>query len=116
MEICLKRVYEPNSSEDGRRILVDRVWPRGISKDGLNAERWMPEVAPSTGLRRWFAHDPERWEEFKARYFTELDANPEPVGQLLELVRASRVTLLYSAKDQVHNQAAALRDYLLRLS
>lgn len=111
MDLQLKRAYEPAEASDGRRILVDRVWPRGVSKDKLKA-LWLKDIAPSTALRTWFGHRPERWEEFRRRYFAELDANPEAVAELRGHLRAGRVTLLYGARDETHNQAVALRDYL----
>ncbi len=111
--IALKRVYDPAGPEDGSRVLVDRVWPRGVSREALAAELWLREAAPSTELRRWFNHDPERWLEFRHRYWAELDDRPETVRQLLALAADRGLTLLYSARDREHNQAAALRDYLL---
>ncbi|KPL82294.1 uroporphyrin-III methyltransferase [Thermanaerothrix daxensis] len=114
MEIRVKRVYAPATAEDGVRILVDRVWPRGMTREALHADLWLKEVAPSTALRQWFGHAPARWEAFKNRYFAELDANPQPVEHLLALAREQRVTLLFAARDEAHNQAVALREYLLR--
>ena len=111
--IRLKRVYDPAAPEDGSRVLVDRVWPRGVAREALAAELWLREAAPSTELRRWFNHDPERWVEFQRRYRAELDDRPETVDQLLALAATRPLTLLYSARDRDHNQAAALRDYLL---
>ena len=113
LRIGLKRVYDPADPEDGSRVLVDRVWPRGIRREALAAELWLPEAAPSTELRRWFNHDPERWLEFRHRYWAELDDRSETVHQLLALAAVRGLTLLYSARDREHNQAAALRDYLL---
>ena len=113
LRIGLKRVYDPADPEDGSRVLVDRVWPRGIRREALAAELWLREAAPSTELRRWFNHDPERWLEFRHRYWAELDDRPETVRQLLALAADRGLTLLYSARDREHNQAAALRDYLL---
>lgn len=112
MGIFIKRVYEP-VGEDGARILVDRLWPRGVSKGELRA-LWLKEVAPSAALRTWFGHDPENWLEFKARYFVELDSHPQEVEKIVALIREGPVTLLYSARDKDHNQAAALREYLER--
>lgn len=94
------------------RVLVDRVWPRGVSKQKAALTLWLKEIAPSTGLRQWFGHDPARWAEFRRRYHAELDANPEPVAQLKDLLRSDHVTLLYGAKDTQHNQALALAEYL----
>jgi len=110
--IRIKRVYEPAESNDGARILVDRLWPRGIAKEALRLDSWNKDVAPSNDLRKWFSHDPARWNEFKRRYFAELDTNPSAWSSLAELVRSGDVTLLYSAKDEGYNNAAALRDYL----
>ncbi len=110
-----KRVYDPVSNDDGFRVLVDRVWPRGVSKPRARADLWLPSVAPSTELRKWFAHDPQKWPEFKRRYFDELDAIPGDLDPLLSAARQGRVTLLYSARDPRHNQAAALGEYLDRL-
>jgi len=112
LDIRTKRVYEPPSPEDGFRVLVDRVWPRGMSKAQVKAALWLKEVAPSTTLRKWFAHDPSKWDEFKKRYFLELDAKPEAVTQLLKKAEKGRLTLLFSARDIEHNQAVALKEYL----
>lgn len=113
VDIQVKRVYEPAGPEDGLRVLVDRIWPRGMTKEQVGADQWLKEVAPSTALRKWSGHDPARWDEFKRRYFAELDANPQPVTALLGQVARGRLTLLYSARDLQHNQAVALREYLL---
>jgi uncharacterized protein YeaO (DUF488 family) len=113
MQIQVKRVYAPRTPEDGLRVLVDRVWPRGLTREAVHADLWLKEVAPSSALRQWFGHDPTRWESFKARYFAELDANPQPVERLLALAQAQTVTLLFAARDEQHNQAVALREYLL---
>jgi uncharacterized protein YeaO (DUF488 family) len=111
-DLKVKRVYEPPSPEDGARVLVDRVWPRGVKKEGAQLRLWLREAAPSTGLRRWYGHDPARFEEFRRRYRAELEANPGPVGRLLDLLRAGRLTLLYGARDETHNQARVLAEYL----
>lgn len=108
-----KRAYDPPSQADGARILVDRVWPRGVSKEDLNADLWLKEAAPSTELRRWFGHDRERWHEFRRRYFNELDEAAEAVDAIRRRLRRQDVTLLFSARDTEHNQAEALRDYLM---
>lgn len=109
--IKIKRVYDPVDPGDGVRVLVDRLWPRGVSKDKVDL--WLRDVAPSDELRRWFNHDPNKWEEFKRRYFQELDGNPK-VEELLELIRRGRdVTLLYAAKSP-YNNAVALKEYLER--
>ena len=113
MEIRTKRAYEPPDPRDGFRVLVDRLWPRGLTKGELRADLWLQDVAPSTALRKWFAHDSSRWEEFKRRYFAELDSHPESVQILLEAAAKGTLTLLFSARDTEHNQAVALKEYLL---
>ncbi len=113
IDIRLKRVYEPASPEDGFRVLVDRLWPRGLSAEKVQAGLWMKEVAPSDELRRLFHHDLARWTEFRERYFAELDANPEPVQKLLQYAALGRLTLLFAARDVEVNQAVVLREYLL---
>lgn len=110
--IQVKRVYDPAGPRDGRRFLVERLWPRGIKKDALAADAWMKEVAPSTRLRTWFGHRPERWEEFQRRYREELDAQPETWMPLIRAAEQGSITLLYSARDTLRNAAVALRDYL----
>ena len=111
----VKRIYDEASRRDGLRVLVDRVWPRGVSKSAARIDHWMKDVAPSTALRKWFNHDADRWLEFKRRYFQELKKDrKELVGELLRLSKKRTVTLLYSAKDRDHNQAQALHDYLLK--
>lgn len=112
MSIRLKRAYETPSGNDGYRVLVDRVWPRGISRQALQIDAWLKDLAPSTELRQWFAHDPAKWKPFKRRYFRELDGNPEEVGGLRDRIASGRVTLVFSAKDEKFNNAAALREYL----
>lgn len=112
-DIRLKRAYAPVSTDDGIRLLVDRMWPRGVSKQKIKTEAWLKEIAPSTELRQWFGHVPERWEEFRKRYARELDANPDAVAELRKWLKHGRVTLVYSARDEEHNQAVALREYLL---
>jgi uncharacterized protein YeaO (DUF488 family) len=114
MQIWTRRVYDPPTTRDGARILVDRVWPRGISKQEARLQDWHREVAPSTELRRWFGHEPERWDGFRERYFAELDANPDAVARIREAARRGRVTLVFGARDQRRNNAVALREYLLR--
>ena len=111
-DIRIKRVYEPVSGEDGRRVLVDRLWPRGISHEHLAGE-WLKDVAPSTALREWFDHRPERWAGFVERYRAELDANPVVVGQLRAYAKEGTLTLVHAARDERHNDALVLRDYLL---
>ena len=109
----LKRTYDPATRNDGQRILVERLWPRGMRKSALEADAWLKEVAPSTELRRWFAHRPERWEEFRRRYREELDAKPDAWVSILDRGQRGTVTLLYSAHDVLHNGALVLRDYLI---
>jgi uncharacterized protein YeaO (DUF488 family) len=110
--ISIKRAYEPRARNDGRRILVERLWPRGMKKEALEADAWLKEVAPSTALRKWFGHRVERWNEFRRRYMKELDANPDAWAPLLEASRHGTVTLLYSAHDLEHNGAVVLGEYL----
>lgn len=112
MQIRIKRIYEPASDEDGQRILVDRLWPRGISKEKAEIVFWARELAPSTELRRWYSHDPGKWEEFKSRYFKELEARSQKVKELLEYVRRGPVTFLYSSTEPRINNAAALKQYV----
>lgn len=112
MQIDVKRVYEPPSPQDGRRILVDRLWPRGLSKAGARIDYWAKETSPSNELRKWYKHDPAKWEEFKRRYFAELNAIPDAVQSLLESVQNGRVTFLYSSKERDLNNAVALREYV----
>ncbi|MCE5197563.1 MAG: DUF488 domain-containing protein [Armatimonadota bacterium] len=112
--IKLKRVYELANPEDGCRVLVERLWPRGISKDRAELDLWLKDVAPSTELRTWFSHDPAKWEEFRKRYWDELRQNEDSVAKLRELVRKGDVTFVYAAKDTEHNAAVALKDFLDR--
>ncbi len=112
-DIRVKRVYEPASPDDGTRVLVDRLWPRGLTAEKVGAVLWLKEIAPSNALRQMFHHDVDRWDDFRATYFTELDANPESVARLLAFARQGRLTLLFSARDEEHNQAQVLREYLL---
>ncbi|MNT01868.1 hypothetical protein D3C72_1363530 [compost metagenome] len=110
--VLLKRAYEPAAPEDGQRVLVDRLWPRGVSKEKAAIDLWLKEIAPSTALRQWFNHDPALWEEFQRRYRAELDANGEVVGQLKDVIRAGKTTLVYGAKDEARNDAVVLAEYL----
>jgi uncharacterized protein YeaO (DUF488 family) len=112
MPVELKRAYEPAERADGFRILVDRLWPRGVTKEKAHIDLWLKEVAPSTGLRKWFAHDPAKWEEFERRYFAELEKEREAVDELRQLAQQKAVTLVYSARDEAHNQAVALKEFL----
>ena len=111
--VRIKRAYEPSSPADGARILVDRLWPRGVRKSDAAIERWMKEVAPSARLRRWFGHDPARWEEFQRRYRGELHGKAELLAELRSIAHDRPLTLVYSAHDEQHNQAVVLRDVLL---
>jgi len=111
--VRLKRAYEPPAADDGTRILVDRLWPRGVSKEHAALDQWMKDISPSTELRQWFGHDPARWVEFRRRYAEELHQNGELLSQLRSLARQGPVTLVYSAHDEVHNDAIVLRDLLL---
>jgi uncharacterized protein YeaO (DUF488 family) len=111
--IGLKRAYEPVSRADGVRLLVERLWPRGIAKADLALDEWLKDVAPSTELRKWFGHDPDKWDEFRRRYFRELDSRPEAWKPILSAARRDgTVTLVYSSHDTQHNNAVALWDYL----
>jgi uncharacterized protein YeaO (DUF488 family) len=112
MSIRLKRVYESPDPHDGFRILVDRLWPRGVSKSAAHIDLWLKEVTPSTPLRKWFGHDPAKWADFRERYFSELRSNPEAVEQLNEQVHRGVVTLVYAARDPEYNHAVVLRQYL----
>lgn len=111
-DIRLKRAYDPADRDDGARILVDRLWPRGVRKDDLKLTLWLKEIAPTADLREWFGHDPARFEEFACRYRSELDANAEAVTRIEEYLRHGRVTLLYAAHDVAHNDAVVLDGYL----
>ena len=110
--IRVKRVYDPRAHDDGRRVLVERLWPRGVTKQALGADEWMKDVAPSTELRKWFAHDVARWDEFQRRYRAELDDNASAWEPLVRASADGDVTLLYSAHDTAHNGAVVLCDYL----
>ena len=110
--VRIKRIYEPASPEDGARLLVDRVWPRGITKEAAALTMWIKEVAPSTALRKWFGHEPARFAEFRRRYLDEIRANAPAAARLRSYVEDGRVTLLYGAHDPAHNNAVVLADYL----
>ena len=110
--IQLKRVYDPPDSHDGRRFLVERLWPRGMKKESLAMEGWLKDVAPSDSLRQWFGHEPAKWQEFRLRYTAELEHNPAAWEPLLDAARQGIVTLLYSTHDQEHNNALVLREFL----
>jgi uncharacterized protein YeaO (DUF488 family) len=111
-KLRVKRVYEPHDAEDGTRILVDRLWPRGLSKASAGIDLWLKDIAPSKGLRDWFGHDPARWDEFVSRYRAELDENGEGLDELRSALKQGQATLLYAAHDEKHNNAVALLDYL----
>lgn len=113
-KILVKRVYEPAAKSDGLRVLVDRLWPRGLSKCDAKLNLWLPDVGPSTALRQWFNHDPARWPEFCRRYQAELKGKKALLATISEQAKTRSVTLLYSAKDERHNQAVALRNFLLQ--
>jgi uncharacterized protein YeaO (DUF488 family) len=108
----LKRAYDPPTAADGKRILVDRLWPRGVKKADAAIDEWMKDLAPSTALRKWFGHDPARWPEFRRRYLKELDRHSEQLDRLRALARQGPVTLVYAAHDEAHNDAVVLRDFL----
>ncbi|CUI15755.1 uroporphyrin-III methyltransferase [Candidatus Protochlamydia naegleriophila] len=112
MKIQLKRVYDPATKDDGMRILVERLWPRGIKKEDLDLDLWLKEIAPSTELRQWFSHDSAKWQEFEKKYKAELDHTPEAVAQIFNQLKHSTITLLYSSKDTEHNSALYLQHYL----
>ncbi|MFC5385016.1 DUF488 domain-containing protein [Aquamicrobium segne] len=111
-ELVVKRIYEPVSDNDGQRVLVDRLWPRGMKKEKAHLDLWLKDVAPSDDLRHWFGHDPERWVEFQKRYRAELDDRQEALAELRALMGKGKVTLLYSAHDEAHNNAVVLAAYL----
>ena len=110
--IWIKRAYEEPERQDGTRILVDRLWPRGLTKEKAKIDLWLKDVAPSTELRKWFAHDPARWVEFRSRYLEELKRNNEPLSLLRQEAAKGTLTLVYGAKDQQHNEAVVLRELL----
>ncbi|MBX8631292.1 MAG: DUF488 family protein [Thermoplasmata archaeon] len=112
MTIRVKRVYDEPSAEDGERILVDRLWPRGLSREKASITAWMREIAPSDDLRKWYSHRVELWDEFRKRYWKELDSMPEPVGRLIDMSEKGNVTLLFSTKELNANNAVALREYI----
>jgi uncharacterized protein YeaO (DUF488 family) len=113
-DIKLKRAYEPRSASDGTRILIDRLWPRGVTKKAAAIDHWFRDLAPSTELRRWFGHDVDRWGEFRRRYTTELEHHGEQLDELRHLARNGPITLVFGARDEKHNDAVVLRHFLLR--
>lgn len=113
MDIRIKRIYAPVAQDDGYRVLVDRLWPRGMTKEQARIDEWLKEAGPSTALRKWFGHAPDKYPAFKQRYKAELKAHPELLEHIRERAALGRVTLLYSARDEAHNQALVLREVLL---
>jgi uncharacterized protein YeaO (DUF488 family) len=111
--VKLKRAYEPPAPDDGTRILIDRLWPRGVKKADAAIDEWMKEIAPSTALRKWFGHDPDRWPEFRRRYQREIQQHADQLGRLRRLAERGRVTLVFSAHDEAHNDAVVLKDLLV---
>jgi uncharacterized protein YeaO (DUF488 family) len=117
MSIDVRRAYETPAKSDGCRILVDRIWPRGITKGDLQVDAWLKDLAPSTGLRKWFGHDPKKWDEFRKRYVRELEQHSGALDELIARAKAGHVTLVFGAKDSEHNNAVALKQQLeLRLT
>jgi uncharacterized protein YeaO (DUF488 family) len=112
MNIQLKRIYEAGSKDDGYRILVDRLWPRGFTKEKAALDLWLKEIAPSNELRKWFGHDPDKWKEFQKKYRQELKQNKEAVDILNDYIQKGKVTLLYAAKDEEHNEAQVIKDFI----
>jgi uncharacterized protein YeaO (DUF488 family) len=112
MTVKIKRIYEEADPKDGLRLLVDRLWPRGLSKEKAHVDRWLKEIAPSDELRHWFAHDPAKWQEFRTRYRDELAATRPILDEIAELAHKEPVTLLYAAKDEEHNNAVVLKELL----
>jgi uncharacterized protein YeaO (DUF488 family) len=113
-KLKIKRVYEKASEQDGQRILVDRLWPRGLTKEKAAVDLWLKEIAPSTELRKWFGHDPAKWNEFQRKYHQELKKNDEQVLVLKEKLKMGVVTLVYGAKDELHNEALVLKEWLCK--
>jgi uncharacterized protein YeaO (DUF488 family) len=111
--IKLKRAYERPDAGDGTRVLIDRLWPRGVRKADAAIDQWVKDLSPSTELRNWFGHDPARWREFRRRYAAEVQQHPEQLKRLRNLARQGPITLVFSARDELHNDAVALRDFLL---
>ncbi len=112
MKIELKRIYEKPSPDDGYRILIDRLWPRGVSGENARIDEWLKEIAPGDELRKWFHHDPNKWNEFKERYGKDLEEHPDIVERICRMANRQRITLVYAAKDKNFNNAVALREYL----
>lgn len=116
LDIRLKRAYEPPANDDGSRVLIDRLWPRGLTKDKAAIDRWLRDIAPSTELRRWFGHDPARWHEFQHRYAAELKHRLDLLDELVDMARQGTLTLVFGARDEEHNDAVVLRKLLLEHS
>jgi uncharacterized protein YeaO (DUF488 family) len=114
--VGVKRVYEPSAESDGFRVLVDRLWPRGLTKEKARVDLWLREIAPGDALRQWFNHEPEKWEEFKKRYAKELESRPELLEQLRQYLEKGKVTLLFGSKEERYNNARALQEYLEKKS
>jgi uncharacterized protein YeaO (DUF488 family) len=110
--IKIKRVYDKIDESDALRILIDRLWPRGLSKEKVKIDLWLKDIAPNNDLRKWYAHDPKKWDEFKKKYFKELNSQKDPVDLIIQKSKRGNVTLLYSAKDKKFNNAAALKEYI----
>lgn len=115
MNVKIKRVYAPGEVSDGKRVLIDRLWPRGLSKEKAAVDVWLKEIAPSTELRKWFGHDTAKWSEFQKRYRAELDKNTEAVTSLRQIVEKGKTTLVYGAHDEEHNNAVVIQKYLVEL-
>jgi uncharacterized protein YeaO (DUF488 family) len=112
MTIFLKRVYEKPAVEDGKRILVERLWPRGLKKEDAKVDEWLKDIAPSSGLRKWYSHDPSKWNEFKKRYWSEIDNNKDVIGKLREEAAIHKVTFLFGSKEEKLNSAVVLKEYI----
>jgi uncharacterized protein YeaO (DUF488 family) len=112
LQVALKRAYDPPGRDDGPRVLVDRLWPRGVSKERLRIVAWLKDLGPSTALRKWFGHDPAKWEDFRRRYRAELAEKPSLLDELAGYARGGRLTLVFGARDPVHNQAAVIKEML----
>ena len=110
--IKIKRVYDPSSNDDGKRILIDRLWPRGLKKENVHFDEWVKDIAPSAELRTWFRHDPKKWEEFKRLFFKELHGKRETVDDIVSLAKKDTVTLLFASKEERFNNAVALKEYI----
>ncbi len=112
--VQLKRAYDVPNRLDGKRVLIDRLWPRGVKKRDAKIDEWVKEIAPTAGLRKWFGHDPDRWPEFKRRYEEELEQHQEEIARFREIARKGRLTLVFAARDETHNDAVVLKDVILR--